>query len=428
MQIDLIKENPRNPRKIEEVAFRKLVKSIKEFPEMLQARPLIIDENNFVIGGNMRLKALHEAKIDDVPVTQVKWTDEQKRQFVIKDNLAYGIWDYEMLGADYELAELEDWGLDISSMGFDKDTEYPDGEGGSLAKDFLIPPFSVFDTKQGYWQDRKRNWTTYFGDSREGRKDNLLGNSELLMQGNLTGTSEFDPVLAEISYKWWNIPEGKILDPFAGGVVRGAVAGKVGCSYKGIDLSEEQIKTNRAKIEELGEKNVEYIHGNSLDIDTLVKDNDFDLVYSCPPYFDLEVYTDNKSDLSNLGDYDEFIKQYKEIIKKSCAKLKNDRFAIFTVGDIRDKKGNYRCFVQDTIQAFKDAGLSFYNDIVLLNAIATASLRARKLFTNRKVVKVHQNVLVFYKGDPKKIKDNYLMDFDFSEVIKEDTSAELENI
>jgi 16S rRNA G966 N2-methylase RsmD len=391
-------------------------------------------DHDYVIDGKGRKIAVKELleeghEFEGIPCVEIEASSlEEAKQRTLEASSRFGDITKESF-----LAFTEDLNLDLSTIEIDgmddflnleDDPSYDEGESGSLAKDFLIPPFSVFDTKQGYWQDRKRVWTKFFGDSREGRDDNLL--TEGLKQlgqmngGNLSGTSEFDPVLAEISYKWWNIPKGKILDPFAGGVVRGAVAGKLGFNYQGIDLSQKQIDINEEKITKIEVDGVKYIRGNSLNVDTLVEDNDFDLVYSCPPYFDLEVYTDDKEDLSNLSTYEEFIKDYKEIIKKSCAKLKDDRFAVFTVGDIRDKKGAYRGFVADTISAFEEAGLVFYNDIVLLNAIATASLRARKLFNNRKVVKVHQNVLVFYKGDPKKIQENYKTEFNFDEFLKEE--------
>ena len=106
-------------------------------------------------------------------------------------------------------------------------------------------------------------------------------------------------------------------------------------------------------------------------------------------------------------EYDKFIEVYREIIKKGCNKLKDDRFAVFVVGEVRDKKGNYYNFVGDTINAFINAGMNYYNEIILATAIATAPMRASKNFETRKNVKVHQNVLVFYKGDPKKIKENY---------------------
>lgn len=148
--------------------------------------------------------------------------------------------------------------------------------------------------------------------------------------------------------------------------------------------------------------------GNSLDIDNICKGIKADLIFSCPPYFDLEKYSDSPDDLSNLK-WDEFLSQYNQIIDKSLALLKEDRFACFVVGDIRDKKGIYRNFVNGTTKAFiKNEGVYFYNDIVLINVAGSLPLRVGKQFSSyRKVGKMHQNILVFYKGDIKKIKDNF---------------------
>ena len=126
------------------------------------------------------------------------------------------------------------------------------------------------------------------------------------------------------------------------------------------------------------------------------------MIFSCPPYADLEVYSDDPKDLSTL-DYDDFVVSYKEIIAKSCSLLKPDSFACFVVGDVRDKKGNYYNFVGDTIQAFVDAGLSYYNEAILVTPVGTLPLRAGRTFAaTRKLGKTHQNVLVFLKGDAKK--------------------------
>lgn len=131
------------------------------------------------------------------------------------------------------------------------------------------------------------------------------------------------------------------------------------------------------------------------------------MVFSCPPYADLEVYSDDPRDISNMS-YDDFLKVYRNIINKACNKLKDNRFAVWVIGDVRDKKGFYRDFITDTKKAFYDSGLKLYNEIILIEAGGTASLRAGKVFqAGRKTVKTHQNVLVFYKGDPKEIKNNY---------------------
>jgi hypothetical protein len=129
MNINEIKPNPYNPRIIKDDKFKKLVKSIQDFPQMLELRPIVIDENNIVLGGNMRLKACIEAGLTDVPVKQAKdLTEEQKKEFIVKDNVGYGEWDWSDLANNWETEELEEWGLDI--IGFSNVDDL--GEGFSL--------------------------------------------------------------------------------------------------------------------------------------------------------------------------------------------------------------------------------------------------------------------------------------------------------
>ena len=111
--IQSIKENPHNPRTITEEKFRKLVKSLQQFPEMLEARPIVVDENNVVLGGNMRLKAAKEAGLEEVPIFRSEWTHDKNSEFIIKDNVGFGEWDWDMLANEWEAYDLEDWGLDV---------------------------------------------------------------------------------------------------------------------------------------------------------------------------------------------------------------------------------------------------------------------------------------------------------------------------
>jgi len=131
-------------------------------------------------------------------------------------------------------------------------------------------------------------------------------------------------------------------------------------------------------------------------------DRKFDFVFSCPPYYDLEVYCDDPNDLSNMS-HNEFNRVYESIIAKSCALLKDNRYACFVVGNCRDKDGYMMDLVGTTIRAFEKCGVRYYNEIVLKNSVGSASMRASTLMKYKKVVKVHQNVLVFCKGDPKSI-------------------------
>lgn len=114
VNISEVKENLENPRYIRDSKFKKLVKSIKEFPEMLEKRPIVVDENMVVLGGNMRLKACKSAGLFEVWIDKaVGWTEQQKREFVVKDNVGFGEWDWDILANDWNSNQLEDWGLTI---------------------------------------------------------------------------------------------------------------------------------------------------------------------------------------------------------------------------------------------------------------------------------------------------------------------------
>tara|TARA_R100001443_G_C3332326_1_gene172590 strand:+ start:247 stop:825 length:579 start_codon:yes stop_codon:yes gene_type:complete len=129
IQISKIKSNPSNPRSISKEKFNKLVNSIKEFPKMLELRPLVVDENFVVLGGNMRLKALKELGIKEAPYIQEKdLTEEQKKQFIIKDNVGFGNWDYDILANEWDENILNDWGLDLWQPDEDADYSLLDAE------------------------------------------------------------------------------------------------------------------------------------------------------------------------------------------------------------------------------------------------------------------------------------------------------------
>jgi ParB-like chromosome segregation protein Spo0J len=359
----------------------------------------------------------------------------------------------------------------------------------SLSDRFLVPPFSVLDARQGYWQERKRAWLALGIESELGRGENALGFSEGvnarhdagdgpyakranaepggsrrdaaslgpdgktvrgdgkgrpasglaqmsgqdLMRGehvvgqarkdadarsNLngasplptratetgtanmaTGTSIFDPVLCELAYTWFCPPAGAVLDPFAGGSVRGVVASRLGRRYTGIDLRPEQIAANEEQASRIAPE--AWLVGDSQDIATLAPGT-YDLLFSCPPYADLERYSDDPRDISTM-DYPAFLAAYRAIVAASVALLRPDRFACFVVGDVRDRKGLYRGFVPDTIAAFRDAGAALYNEAILVTSVGSLPIRVGKQFeSGRKLGKTHQNVLVFVKGDPRK--------------------------
>jgi DNA modification methylase len=276
-----------------------------------------------------------------------------------------------------------------------------------LRDKFLEPPFSVLDTKNGSWQKRKRMWKALGIKSEVGRDakcnaqfDGDLDENGLNKYGRkpMTGVSIFDPALCELLYHWYCPVGGAILDPFAGGSVRGIIANYLGFRYTGIDIRQEQIDSNREQALDLLKVDNQpnwYVGDSDVVLNNF--NAQFDFVFSCPPYADLEVYSDLAGDVSNM-DYDTFMVAYKSIIKKACALLKVDAYACFVVGDIRDKKGFYRDFISHTKQAFIDAGCPLYNEAILLQPLGTAMLRAGKIFeAGKKLTKVHENVLIFKK-------------------------------
>lgn len=372
---------------------------------------------------------------------------------------------------------------------------------GKIADDFTLPPFSVLNAREGFWQDRKRAWIALGIKSEVGRGSNTLGLSaeaeayrngdgdyaktynsgapgalaaqfaakaapagsarpacdysnrergsgsgsaiagtsanaktsnsgdpgdlaakykaravgtqawvqqkigegdiEGGMSGNQSGTSIFDPVLCELAYRWFCPVGGQIVDPFAGGSVRGIVAHLLDRKYWGADLRQEQIAANEAQAAEIVPENrPQWVCGDSLYVLDDAPEADF--IFSCPPYGDLEVYSEDPRDLSAMT-HGEFILAYRKIIGKACQKLKVNRFACVVVGDFRDEKGNYRNFVSETIEAFQIWGMRLYNEAILVTAVGSLPIRIGKQFrASRKLGKTHQNVLVFVKGDGKK--------------------------
>jgi len=269
-----------------------------------------------------------------------------------------------------------------------------------LRDKFIEPPFSVLDTKHGNWQQRKRRWSEVGIRSEIGRSAPVITlstqSSDDIKDLSVEYTSIFDPALCELMYHWFAPSGGTVLDPFAGGSVRGIVANYLGYRYTGIELREEQVISNEEQGEEILKGNSpRWICGDSdVVLDTL--DGEYDMVFSCPPYADLEVYSDLPEDLSTM-EYPRFLEKYRSIIGKTVQRLAPGGYAVFVVGEVRDKDGFYYDFVGDTKRAFIDVGAKLYNDAVLLNSIASASMRTKHFEKSRKLVKIHQNVLVFKK-------------------------------
>lgn len=451
-----------NARKHSAEQVNKIRSSLREFGFI---NPVVIDKDFGIIAGHGRVMAAREENISEVPCVLVDHlTEAQKKAYIIADNkLALDAdWDEELLRLEIE--SLKDLNFDVSFTGFDEselDNLLEDflnsGSGvenhrGKIAERFLFAPFSVLDARSKRWLDRKNFWVKDVGIKSSASRENMkttgslsgttpryyeykercekklgykLSNKEfeekylegylpkesIIASSNDGGIlSIFDPVLCELMYYWFCPQNGSVLDPFAGGNVRGLIAALTEHEYTGVDIRQEQIDANNESAKEIltDEIKPNWICGDSTNIENLV-DGEFDMVFSCPPYFDLERYSDNPDDLSNMT-YENFLKSYREIIFKTVKFLKNNRFAVFVIGDVRDTKtGMFRNFVSETIAAFQSAGLHLYNEMILVTQCGSLPLRVGTGFsTMRKVGKTHQNVLVFYKGDnQKEIKNDF---------------------
>jgi len=125
-KIQNVKLNPNNPRIIKDDKFKKLVQSIKDFPEMLNIRPIVVNTDMVILGGNMRYKACKEAGLKEIPIIIADLTEDQQREFLIKDNVSGGEWDWEVLANEWDSEQLEDWGLDVPNFDINNETEQND--------------------------------------------------------------------------------------------------------------------------------------------------------------------------------------------------------------------------------------------------------------------------------------------------------------
>lgn len=444
VKVGLIDPSPTNYKIANELGKERLKQSLKEFGlagsvicNKVKGRYVLIDGNSRLLEAKEAREKYLNVSIPNRPLTQKEFVKMCK----VYDLAKAGDQDENRIAAEtddkhfYKQYNLPVPARLLDNLGSnsrieldrkeDKTKEAKEKESVLLRDKWIEPPFSVLDTKQGSWQARKQEWLDWGIKGELGREGSLVaidskdgkvvGRKKLTVviplkkygsmqehygeENQQLNTSVFDPALCELIYTWFCPKGGKILDPFAGGPSRGLVAQYLGYKYTGIDLSRRQINANVASAKELLKSNNQplYYCGDSKELLGKKWKERYDFIFSCPPYFNLEVYSKDEKDLSNMS-YEDFQSSYSVIVERVCDLLKPNRYACFVISPVRDKQGNYLDLVGDTIRAFADAGLVFYNDAVLLNMIGSASMRADRQFSaGKKLVRVHQNVLIFYK-------------------------------
>lgn len=280
----------------------------------------------------------------------------------------------------------------------------------NLSDWFIVPPFSVLNVASDAWQARKKIWMNRIKDTAQSRSNVLRNYTQAGVDFmNIKGdtTSILDPVLCEVLLHWFTEEEHKSFDPFAGDTVFGFCSAYKGRPFTGIELREEQVQQNQSIIDING-LDARYILDDAVNVKNHFEDESMDFMFSCPPYADLEVYSDKENDLSNM-DYDVFFDVIRQVFTDCFSVLKNDRFAVITIGEVRHRiTGCYIGLVPKIVQIMMDVGFNYYNEIILNTPVGNLMMRAgRYMNQNRKVGKNHQNVLVFYKGNPNNIKKHF---------------------
>ena len=446
LPLSALASDPRNARVHDERNIEAIRASLLTFG---QAEPLVVQAGTRrLIAGHGRLEAMRRLAWTEADVVELAVDDRQATALGIALNRTAELagWDDGALAA--LLKELGEEGA-LEGVGFDEAeiaallgaAASPDAAAPGLADRFGVPPFSILDARQGYWQDRKDEWLRLGIQSEIGRGNDGDPSKRGLVFGasaqppaaykakeefdaalgaksswaefaaarpeavTLAGTSVFDPVLCELAYRWFCPRGGAVLDPFAGGSVRGIVAGVLGRRYVGVELRAEQVAANRAQERLAPEASrPKWIEGDSAAVVPELGE-DFDFLFSCPPYHDLEVYSDDPRDLSAM-EWDGFVEAHRRIVAAAAERLRPERFAVWVVGEVRGPDGAVRGIVPETIDAFARAGLRLYNDAVLVTATSSLPIRVGRSFVkSRKLGRTHQYVLAFWKGDPRRVHD-----------------------
>jgi hypothetical protein len=328
-------KNPRN----NEPAVDAVAASIREFGFKV---PIILDRNREIIAGHTRLKAAKKLGLKEVPcIIADDLTPEQIRAFRLADNKVAELasWDGAMLRE--ELLTLADLGFDMKDFGFSSVDTWEKRNASSLSDKYIVPPFSVLDSRQEYWQERKTEWEAQIGQS-----------------------ESIDPALCEVIYKWFCPESGTVFSPFAGVGPAENVAAALGLEFADREQATE---------------------GQRFDFGIIV-----------PP---LEVI--KKLDAEKYAVY---FQEYRQAISETIGKLKDNAFIVAVVSDLWGLCGYMYDFTGDTKKAATQAGCKLLNDIIFVeNASIDADQATKRFNDGRHLTQTSQNILVFVKGDEKNI-------------------------
>lgn len=433
-----IKPYKRNAKQHPEEQIQQIANSIREFGFN---DPIAIDENNVIIEGHGRMLALQRLiKSGDytentIPVIRLLGlTEQQKKAYVLAHNKLTMNTGFDLDLLNKELDSIYEF--DMSDFGFTDeesimmDEQQQDEEASlTLSERFIIPPFTVLNGASGDWQKRKKAWKHIIkddGSARTGGASLLQSRSKFFLKVNpntksatirnsaMNGASLLDPVLAELMITWFMPrPENgtNVFDCFAGDTVFGYVSAYLNKKFTGIELRKEQADFNQQRLNTDGLDGT-YICDDGRNVLKHLGENTQDFFFSCPPYYDMEVYSNDKNDASNQKTYEDFYKILDEAFTAAGKCLKNNRFAVVVASDMRNHKdGGYYNFVGDIKQTFLKNGFLLYDELIFVRPISTSAMFAADSMRTRKVRRIHEDIIIFFKGDKEKIRKEYGTDF-----------------
>lgn len=246
---------------------------------------------------------------------------------------------------------------------------------GDTAQTRAIMPTSDFRNGQGHKRQTKTSYNTALGN----RKNDL---------------SIFNPHLAQMILSAYCPPKAIIFDPFAGGGTRGFIASAMGHQYIGQELRKEEVERIVRQQQKL-DKEFVILCGDSAKI--AIQENYFDFSYTCPPYFNLEIYSDLAEDLSNAKDYGKFLDMLKAVMRNVFVGLKQGGLSVWVVGNFRDNRGRLIHFNGDVIRIAEEIGFVLHDELIFWGAAGSAVQRCGQFEANRKSVRVHEYIIILKK-------------------------------
>lgn len=394
-------------------------------------RNVVATHDGTILAGHGAVEAARSVGLDEIPVVRVPFDPDSPAalKLLAADN-TLGLFASDDHAALADLLGDVDTGVGLIGTGFPDAAAIDDllaigtppkdesgATGYTLAQRYIAPPLSVIRTYTGEWQSRKREWMERYPALRghEGRDEFLTYETNKMDYfSKLPSTSVFDPVLAEILTRWFSAEGDVVFDPYAGGPARGIVAADLGRRYTGGDIREDQVAANYETVEAEGfAGSAEWHLADARDEPHPClggHGGECDLILTCPPYGDLEKYSGSNQhdgDISSFND-DDFTTAYMESVTSALTALRHERFAAFVVGYYRPASGDrLRCMIGPTTEAAESVeGVEFYNSAVLSTPFANAAPRSAGIFPKRKkLTPVHQNILIYVRGDAQAAAD-----------------------